>query len=390
MTPVRVIFVDDDPNVLDSLRNLLRRRQRDWDMEFVGSGAEALAMLDARPFDAIVTDMQMPEMDGAELLELVKRQHPRAARIVLSGHAGRSAVLRSLSLAHRFLSKPCDARTIASVIEATLHLQRLLNDSTLRTFVGQIGSLPPAPETYIKLTRAVESEHVTTAALAAIVESDPATAAKVLQLVNSAFFGLTRPVTSIQQAIGYLGVDLLKGVVLSIYVFDTSVPYPPPALSLSVLRSHSMMVAKLARALAGPSHGEAAFAAGVVHDIGKIVLGVGRPDVFGRLVRLTADGRSFFAAEKELARVTHAEVGSYLLGMWGLPFDIVEATAFHHEPRQVQSGDRRLLAALHVADALSQHRDDQIDHEFLAEAGLTGEVPTWQKIAAELTEAAAA
>jgi HD-like signal output (HDOD) protein len=242
----------------------------------------------------------------------------------------------------------------------------------------------------MKLTRAVESEHVTTNALAAIVESDPATAAKVLQRVNSAFFGLTRPVTSIQQAIGYLGIELLKGVVLSIYVFDTAVPCPPPGLSLTTLRGHSMVVARLARALAGPSHGEAAFAAGVVHDIGKIVLGVGRPDIFGRLVRLTADGRSFIAAEKELARVTHAEIGAYLLGMWGLPFDIVEATAFHHQPNAVPSGDRRVLAALHVADALAQHREDVIDHEFLAAAGFAAEFETWQKVARELAEAAAA
>ncbi len=390
MNAVRVLFVDDDPNVLESLRHLLRRRQREWEMEFVLSGAEALAMMASQPFDAIVTDMQMPEMDGVELLERVKRQHPGTARVVLSGHAGRTAVLRSLSLAHRFLSKPCDARTIVSVVDATLQLQRLLNDTTLRTFVGQLGSLPPAPETFMKLTRVLESEHVTGAALSAIVESDPATAAKVLQLMNSAFFGLTRPVTSIQQAIGYLGVDLLKGLVLSIYVFDTSVPCPPPGLSLTALRGHSMVVARLARALAGPSHGEAAFAAGVVHDIGKIVLGVGRPDIFGRLVRLTADGRSFIAAEKEMARVTHAEIGAYLLGMWGLPFDIVEATAFHHQPSAVPAGDRRLLAALHVADALAHHREDQIDQGFLAAAGLADEFNTWRRIAAELTEVPAA
>ncbi len=122
MNAVRVLFVDDDPNVLESLRHLLRRRQREWEMEFVLSGAEALAMMASQPFDAIVTDMQMPEMDGVELLERVKRQHPGTARVVLSGHAGRTAVLRSLSLAHRFLSKPCAARTIVSVVDATLQL----------------------------------------------------------------------------------------------------------------------------------------------------------------------------------------------------------------------------------------------------------------------------
>lgn len=391
MSPTRVLFVDDDAHVLDSLRNLLHRRQRDWQMEFVNSGVAALEMLDRASFDAIVTDMQMPEMDGAELLERVKKRHPRVARVVLSGYAGRAAVLRSLNIAHRFLSKPCDARTIVAVVDSTLRLQGLLDDAALRTFVGQLGSLPAAPETYLKLTRAAASEHVTTTEMAAIVESDAAIATKVLQLVNSAFFGLARPVSSIQQAIGYLGVEMLKGVVLSVYVFDSAIPSPPPGLSLTALRGHSMTVARLARTLAGPAQSEAAFAAGVVHDIGKIVLGVSRPDIYGRLTRaMHESGRTFFAVEKDLARVTHAEIGAYLLGMWGLPFDIVEATAYHHVPSLVTAGDRRLLAVLHVANALINHQDDEIDLAFLESAGVVGELPAWRKAAADLPAAHAA
>lgn len=389
MKTIRVLFVDDDAAVLDSLRSLLRRRQREWEMEFVSSGSAALALIEQEPFDAIVTDMQMPEMNGVALLEQVKRCRPQMARLILSGHAGQTEVVRSLTVAHRFLSKPCDARVLVSVIESTLRLQGLLADSTLRSFVGRLAALPAAPETYLRLTRAVGSEHITTAEMAAIVESDPAIAVKVLQFVNSAFFGLARPVTSIQQAIGYIGIELLTGVVLSAYVFDASVPVAPAAVSLTTLRTHALTVARMARTIAGPAHAELAFAAGVVHDIGKIVLGVSRPDLYSRVLRAAGDGRGFYAAEREMGRVTHAEIGAYLLSLWGLPFDIVEATAFHHTPREVRAGNRRVLAVLHVADLLAQGRRDDIDQAFLEEAGVLAELPAWLSTLDSLAEAAA-
>ena len=390
MSPVRVLFVDDDRAVLDSLSNLLRRRQRDWDMAFVSSGPEALRRLDAERFDAIVSDMQMPEMDGAALLTEVMRRHPQMARIVLSGYAGREAVVRSMRVAHRVLSKPCDARVIVSVIESTRRLQALQHDPALRGFVGRIAVLPAAPETYLRLTRAVAGEHATTGEMAAIVESDPALAVKVLQVVNSAYFGLARPVHSIQQAIGYLGTEMLSSVVLSAYVFDTTVPAAPSGLSLTALRAHAWSVARAARVIAGPAHAEHAFTAGVVHDIGKVVLGVGRPDLYARLVRGAAEGgRGFFAAEKALGVVTHAEVGAYLLGLWGLPFEIVEATAYHHEPSRAIAGEHRVLAALHVANALVDGRPDDIDLSFLDAAGVLSDLPAWREAAARLIEVAA-
>ena len=93
MTKRRILFVDDEAKVLDGLRNLLRRQRHEWDMLFALSGAAALEELAKAPVDVIVSDMRMPGMDGAELLTRVRTLYPQTARIVLSGHAERGAIL---------------------------------------------------------------------------------------------------------------------------------------------------------------------------------------------------------------------------------------------------------------------------------------------------------
>ena len=106
--PKRLLFVDDEAMVLSGLRRALHGMRAEWDMHFVDGAEAALKILDEMPFDVVVSDMRMPKMDGAQLLERVKMRHPDVIRMVLSGQSSRAAVLRSLAPAHQFLSKPCD------------------------------------------------------------------------------------------------------------------------------------------------------------------------------------------------------------------------------------------------------------------------------------------
>lgn len=112
MSRKRVLFVDDEQEVLEGLRNLLRRNRHEWDMVFALGGYEALAELSRGTVDVVVTDMRMPGMDGAQLLAQVKTVSPSTARLVLSGHAEKEAILRALPVAHQFLSKPCGGGTL--------------------------------------------------------------------------------------------------------------------------------------------------------------------------------------------------------------------------------------------------------------------------------------
>jgi putative nucleotidyltransferase with HDIG domain len=390
----RILFVDDEQSVLNGLRNTLRKHRARWNMVFVLGGQAALAELAREPTDVIVSDMRMPGMDGATLLERVKDEHPGVARIILSGHAEPEAVMRATSVAHQFLNKPCDPGTLNAVVERVCNVQRLLDDPTIRGVVGKLDKLPSAPRIYWDLTRAVARSAASNQDIAAIVERDPAMCAKVLQLVNSAFFGLAQGMTSIDKAVAYLGVELLKGLALTVHVFGALEAAPVEGFSLEGLQRHSFFTAKLARRFLGVHAGaDEAFTAALVHDVGKIVVAVGLPEQFAGIVHaVQRTGRPFHVVENEMIGVTHAEIGAYLLGIWGLPPTIVEAVAHHHVPGRVAHDSCAVLAAVHVADALVDEscagaRDDspdcELDRAFLERVGLGEKLSRWRSIAEE-------
>ena len=392
MSRKRILFVDDETHILDALRNRLRKHRAEWSMTFAGSGQEALAELEKAPFDVIVSDMRMPGMDGAALLQRVKEVYPTIARIVLSGHAEREAVVRALPVAHQYLAKPCDTEVLRTVIERTCNLQALLHEQAIRQLVGKLDKLPSVPRVYWELTKAMAREDVGLMQIARIVEEDPAMSAKVLQLVNSAYFGLAQRVVSIQQGVGYLGVELLRSLALTAHVFATMDGVSVPGFSLDQMQRSSLMTARLAKRLVSKSVlADEAFAVGMVHDVGKLVLALSSSARFAEVVRASREGgRPFHEVELELLGVTHSEVGAYLLGVWGLPFTMVEAVAYHHAPSLVTVGEREVLTAVHVADALiasavaedSGHpATDTLDTSFIESIGKSAELPVWQVMA---------
>ncbi len=391
----RILFVDDEPYILDAFRNLFRRCRKDWVTVCATGGAEALEALAGERFDIAVCDMRMPGMDGAELLGRIREEYPRVVRIVMSGQAERSPVMRALPCAQQFLSKPCEVEELRRVIERAANLSRLLNDEALRSAVGRLDKLPSSAATFHELSRLASSPDTRIDDIADTVTNDPAMSAKVLQLVNSAYFGLARPSASIRHAVSYLGVDLLKGLTLTASVFAAMEDSPVAGFSIDEVQRHSLLTARLAkRFLAGGRMAESAFTAGLMHDIGKIILALGAPERTTEVLEeVRRSPRPWHVIEKERFGVTHAEVGAYLLGAWGLPYHVVEAVAYHHTPTGVEGDGVDVLAAVHVADALVESRNnepdagmDTIDVAFLEATGHAGDLDAWRDVAARELE----
>lgn len=392
----RILFVDDEQQVLDGLRDMLRKQRKQWEMSFALGGPAALKTLEGASFDVVVSDMRMPSVDGAALLAHVKEHCPTAARIILSGQSDRESVMRALPAAHQFLAKPCDADTLRSVVERACHLQQMLSSSDIRTIVGQLDRLPSTPQTYWDLTNAASRPEAGVVEFAAIVEQDPAMSLKVLQLVNSAYFGLAQRVTSVHQAVSRLGVELLKALALSVHAFGTLKAPPVKGFSLEQLQQHSLLTARVGKCFVPDiKRAGEVFSAALMHDVGKLVLAVGVPELFAAVVQQHVETRRpYYALERETLGVTHAEVGAYLLGYWGLPLPLVEAIAFHHTPSLVAEGSAETLAAVHVADALVDNqvanddpgRDGLLDLAFIERAGLANKLPEWRAQAASLLQ----
>jgi HD-like signal output (HDOD) protein len=392
VTRRRVLFADDEPAVLGGLRDMLYRQRKSWDMVFAPGGEAAVAELDRGPIDVLVTDMKMPGIDGPALLQIVKDRCPAAARIVLSGQAEREAAVRVVPLAHQFLSKPCEGSVLIGVIERTCALQARLDNDAVRTVIGRLDALPSAPHSYWALVAALRNPDVGLAPITEIIEADPAMAAKVLQVVNSAYFGLRRSVGSIMDAVRYLGVDVLTGLLLSTKVFSAFEHAGTAHFSVERLQARALHVARIARLLAAPNQRDNAYAAGLLLDVGQLILASAMPENFdGAMSRAAESGVPLCDAEMERFGTSHAEIGAYLLGVWGLPFPIVEAVALHHRPALELAGDRELLAVVHAVDALLHPMDGYalaaspaLDLAFLNGGGWAEKLPGWvEKVAKE-------
>jgi putative nucleotidyltransferase with HDIG domain len=348
----RILFVDDEPMVLEALRNAMRSKRKEWDMVFKNSGAAALLELERAPVDVIVSDMRMPEMDGAEFLSKASKLCPGATRIVLSGHMEESMLARAAITAHRYLTKPCANELLSSSISRSLELRALLQNEHIRASIGGIESLPTVPSVYRALSEALLSERASPEQIAQIVEKDVGIGAKVLQLVNSAFFGLPRKTTSLLQAVRFLGLSTIRSLVLSHSVFE-QLGQGNPALAERG-HEHALHCARIARLLLnGGPEAELAFTAGLLHDVGSLVLACRMPQEYAEICeQAEVTGVPIHNVESERLGVSHAQVGAYLLGLWGLPHEVLDIVAFHHAPC-VTSLPRDAASAVHLAEAIS-------------------------------------
>ena len=389
-----VLFVDDELNVIQGLKRMLRVLRNEWDMYFAGGGEEALDILLKHHIDVIVSDMRMPGMNGVELLNKVMELYPSIVRIILSGHSDQEIILQSAKTAHQFLTKPCEADVLKHTIERTIALRDLLSNEKLLGLVAGIKDLPSLPSLYVLLMEEIQSPEVSLKKVGNIIAQDLVMTAKVLQLVNSAFFGLSQKVTNPQQAVTLLGINTLSALVLYVQVFSTFKTDPRlQVFSMEDLWQHSMAVGSLAKEiarveLANKKMAEDAFIAGMMHDLGKLLLLV-VPGYYSRVNEVVKNkGCSVLEAEYEVLDNSHAEVGAYLLGLWGIPHSIVEAVAYHHYPSKISGNKFTVLTAVHVANALLIHKDSStgttefphIDYEYLAVLNLTGKLTEWSEL----------
>lgn len=387
----RLLFVDDDVMVLAGLRRALHDMRQEWEVTFAPGGQAALDALERAPFDAVITDMRMPSMDGAQLLERVKDHYPEVVRIVLSGQSEKEAVLRSIAPAHQYLAKPCDIRELKLRLSQAFASRDLVRNPAIAASIARLHSIPSLPAIYNELTAALRSEMTSLGQIEQIIARDVGMATKILQLANSAFIGAHGRVSSLQQAVSLIGVETVRTLTLSIHVFSRFEGKSSIATHLSSLWDHSVCVASLGQRIAESETGsrsmaEECFAAGLLHDVGKVILLAEKPKEYRDVEKLReTDSRSIEALEIESLGCSHAQLGAYLMSVWGLPTSLVHAVAFHHRPSEAIETQFSTLTSVHCADALARGADGTlpagqiaIDEEYLNSLQLKGKPAMWR------------
>jgi HD-like signal output (HDOD) protein/ActR/RegA family two-component response regulator len=383
---MRLLFVDDDPLALEQIRREISHARLHYDVVFVDSARGALAALEGGEFDALVSDLRMPDMDGPTLLAQVRNRFPNVVRVSMSGAMEDADFMRAMPVTHQFLSKPIVGDALREVIERSCSLNPILHHQGIRALVGRLSALPATAQTFQDLSHAMTEPNTHTADISRIVSKDTALCVKTLQIVNSSFFRRRQPITSIQAAVTFVGMEMIKSLALSACVFNALDASPAALKLMRDLQTRSLRKAHFARALLKDSrHADEAFTAALLLDIGQAVLAMCSPETFAEVIQIARESnRAWHEVEKEAFGVAHPEVGAYLLGLWGLPLELIEAVAYHHTPSVVKHAQTAMLAAVHVADAVIDATADhpekllnKLDAAFVARTGVHRCLAEW-------------
>lgn len=353
-----ILFVDDDTNLLHGLERLLRHQRNHWDMQFVDGGTKALALMAQRSFDVVVSDMRMPELDGASLLSEVEKLYPGTVRVILSGYAEEKSLLRSIGPAHQYLSKPCEAEHIIALMERTLRLQNILKDEKLRSLTASLRNLPSPPAMFLRLSEAIDSLNSTSHQIAAIISEDVAMTAELLKITNSSYFSFTSHVSSVEQAVRLLGLNTIRALALHAGIFRLYSGSAAGAEGICLLNDYSLAISALARKIATRDHAPEhvvmqAECAGILSVIGMLLLLDNQPERYLSLCA-TASAGTLQETEKQHFHAGHNELGAYLLGLWGFADPVIEAVLLQETPSASPGPECSPLTYLHLARALGQ------------------------------------
>lgn len=389
----RILFVDDEPKILVGLGHMLRKMRSEWDMAFVENGEKALAAIDREPFHAVISDMRMPGMDGAALLAEVRRRCPGAVRIILSGYSDEERVIKTVGPAHQYLAKPISADRLVEAIRRSLALRRFLGNAKLRQLVTGVETLPTPPVLFGRVVAELERPTASAASVAKIIADDPAMVAETLKLINSPFFGIADPVTDVAKAVRLLGFERIRGLVLQVGLFRHFSGNWSIAKLLDKVSAQSHNIGTLASAIAR-GEGldgrtvEEAHCAGLLSQLGALVLLDDQPDGFRSAMEMrNAEGISFGEAQARVFGAAQAELGAYLLGLWGFPDPLVEAVAYCQRPGLCPAMPSPLTPILHFANAAVRPDGaskaggtSDLDEAYLASAGPKGCVQKWSAV----------
>lgn len=386
MSERHILVVNADERDGRALAESLATANSSWKIQHAHRQEAAEAILHSSRVDAVIADGPLPGVPPEVLFKTASHRCPAAFRLALSGNYESASTLRTMGYAHQNLWKPCAPAEVHAVLAQAFALRDVLHNDRLRLLIAQIDQLPSLPRLYLDFLDEVRKPAPSSERLAEIISRDLGLCSKILQLVNSAFFGLPRKIDSITEALMYLGLENVRTLVLSIQVFSLFDATKVRSFSAETLWEHSFRVGILARDIATlerrpAEEVETAFTAGLLHDVGKLVLVSGVPRSWQEALDLAAGEQiPVWQAEKRRLNATHAEVGAALFALWGISDPVMEAVAFHHEPLLHPAASFSALTAVHSANELARCGRAAVCSDFLKDRGLAGRFEAWKTL----------
>lgn len=387
-----ILFVDDDPMLLAVYPLMLGEVADRWEVECADGGAKALVKLATKKVDVVVSDLRMPNMDGIKFMNEVRRLYPETSRIMISGLGDQQEIARSLEATHQFLSKPVKAKELVATISRIGKLDALLQDEKLKALAGRLSSLPSFPSIYFQMTKELSSADPSVEIIGDLTLQDPALTAKMLQVANSAAFGLPHKVSNPFNAVQFLGLNAVRSIALSAHVFREFEQLKLKHFSAIQVWTEALHCARITRGIMrfkiiDESDTEDACTAAMLHDVGKLMLAKNLPEEFEEMISVAAQEKlSLAEAGRKVFGASHASLAAYLFGLWGLSTPMVEAVALHLQPGDSETRTFSPLTAVHVAQVITREiwpdktpgKPVELNHEYLKAVGVDEELDAWR------------
>lgn len=392
-----ILFVDDQPNILTAYKLLSHKDKSDRTYYFATDGAEAIEILWNNRIDVLITDYNMPILDGLKLTEYVEAHFPATVRVIVSGCLDYELFVDTMKHAHRFMSKPASLKELVGLLEGVSFIHSIINDKSIEKELLKITILPTLPDVYTKVCNAMEDEeNYSLKKVGEIVSEDIGMSSNILKFINSTYFSFDDSVTRIDQAVSLLGGDIIKMLILretiSRFVSSNEKEF------VERIFTHSSIVAKLVREImiyekSTKEETNLAYTIAFLHDIGRLILFHSFKEKYSAVEKELYEKKGYIEeVETSHIGICHSKIAAYLFSLWGLPITIISPILNHHRINILDGNNPLILAALHVADNLEymhlgsdlQIKQNRINKKLIHSLGFDEHLSQWEEIAKEL------
>ncbi len=361
----KILFIDDEKNILKALRRLFRNLEFEcYYAQTIREAVEIFASLDE--LDMIVSDIKMPHFDGIQTLKLFKEASPETIRVALSGYASTSSITEAVSknLAKQYFHKPWHNEQFVDSIRKMFALEDTLKSAHLFQYAQKFEGVKTIPKLFNEINLAISRDR-SVEAISELVNKDPAIASNILRIANSAFYAAKTG--DLQQAIMFIGLNNLKQIVLSYEVSNMSSKLYEDS---ACIWTHSMRTNKIFHDLYERYYRKKVpgiiSTAGLMHDIGKIImLQLFGSSYYDNVIKPEIRDDKLLETEVALYGIDHSLVGGYFLNWWAFPYDIIEATLFHHTPEDLHVANKELVALMCLASQIEENDEHSINSNYL-------------------------
>ncbi len=358
-----ILFVDDESVLLEFYKSYFKFREG-WNAHLCSDPLSVQEILKNEPIDIIVSDLNMPGINGAELLSTVAENFPWVIRVILTSEANNNLSLKAVKYAHRCLKKPVNMAEIESEIENTLLVYKSEISRIVRTVLTGLDSIPVMPKVYTELISEIKKgEEASLHKIGDLVAEDPGMSMNILRVVNSPYFGSELTINKPEHAVTMLGLNVVKNLILTAELIDIFPLSPENSSLVDDIIHHSTLCSCLMTEIfaheelngkVSKEDVEIAGSIGMFHDVGKIVLASEFPDLYQKVTAIHhhSDER-LSSIEWQHLGVSHAEVGAYLMSLWGLSSKVAKTIAIHCSASKENRKRDIFMRAIHYSNHIA-------------------------------------